>query len=253
MKQSCRLKRHGILPRLRQSRMRLKKSSMLKPCQPLFGCSSVRRPHSRRSHIMSWKHCRAQCRSLCLRLAVGSIDPVVSLLFLLVCDLPFEMNKLTTVSVSLYSLFFRLRIVDNPDNSSLLGNVAWTISNLCRGPPDFALISCIISGMKDALVHEKCSIMAQLGALRTLSLLSDPQVDGWLARVIPCAMTAAESDINENMDSVKRRSLNMFLVVRALEIRGDIASGNDEETHLVLNAGICPRLATHKPLTLDCS
>lgn len=73
----------------------------------------------------------------------------------------------------------------------------------------------------------------QLGVLRTLSFLSDPQTDNkWLGRLITNAVMALESH-------------HWFHVDRAVEVLADIVSGNAEQMQAVIDAGylaIVPRI-----------
>lgn len=115
---------------------------------------------------------------------------------------------------------------------SLLKNVVWAISNLCRGTPkpDFVLIRDCIPAMNYAIVHEKSSDEARTDALWALSYLSDGEdfriqavVDS--GQVVPHAMNALRCE-------------KASLMAPALRILGNIVTGNAEQTQAVLDAGI---------------
>lgn len=115
---------------------------------------------------------------------------------------------------------------------SLLKNVVWTISNLCRGSPkpDHALIRDCIPAMTFAIGHGKSSNEARTDALWALSYLSDGedyriQAIVESGQVIPQAMVALKCDMAS-------------LMAPALRILGNIVTGNAEQTQAVLDAGI---------------
>jgi hypothetical protein len=140
-----------------------------------------------------------------------------------------ELRDVVLKSGALTSL---LRNVSNPDSMSLLKNVVWAISNLCRGTPkpDFVLIRDCIPAMNYAIVHEKSSDEARTDALWALSYLSDGEdfriqavVDS--GQVVPHAMNALRCE-------------KASLMAPALRILGNIVTGNAEQTQAVLDAGI---------------
>eukprot|EP00979_Chaetoceros_neogracilis_P017738 scaffold10267_cov270-Chaetoceros_neogracile.AAC.36 len=131
--------------------------------------------------------------------------------------------------------------IQNPANDSLLTNVVWALSNLCRGKPQPALelvapaiphlCKIIESGKEDALMD----------ACWALSYLSD----GNDARIDAVVSTGITSTLVKLL-----KSDNATIVTPALRTLGNFVSGNDTHTQAVIDADVMnvvlPLLNHHK-------
>lgn len=131
--------------------------------------------------------------------------------------------------------------IQNPANDSLLSNVVWAMSNLCRGKPQPALetvapaiphlCKIIESGKKEALMD----------ACWALSYLSD----GNDARIDAVVRTGITSTLVNLL-----RSDNATIITPALRTLGNFVSGNDTHTQAVIDANVMdvvlPLLNHHK-------
>ncbi len=129
-------------------------------------------------------------------------------------------------------VFKSLLNVQQPDNDSLLGNVTWTISNLCRGKPQPNLAA--VYAAIPALNHLVCKSTSDdivTDALWALSYISD----GEDARID--AIISADPGITRKLvqlvDSGKAQ-----VIAPALRVLGNFVSGNEEQTQAVIDAGV---------------
>lgn len=123
-----------------------------------------------------------------------------------------------------------LRFVNDSTPASLLQNVTWTISNLCRNknpPPPFDSVVATLPALVQLVQHS--SLDVQVDACWALSFLADGTtaqiqaviLSGVVPKLIPLL------GMNENK-----------IVMPALRTLGNIVTGTDEQTQVVLDNGI---------------
>ena len=114
-------------------------------------------------------------------------------------------------------------------------NISWTLSNLVRGkpPPDFELVKTVVSTAFKILVESNES-GARTDACWTLSYLSNGPNDRIAAvlasGVAPIIVKLASDDTTSS------------LVIPALRTIGNIVSGNDQQTQVMLDLNVLPLL-----------
>ncbi len=125
--------------------------------------------------------------------------------------------------------------MQNPANMSLLGNVTWAISNLCRGKPapDMALVAPAIEPLA-ALLHKEVSVGVLVDAVWALSYLSDGPNER-IERVMQTGVTAKLVEFLEDKTSL--------LLIPTIRCLGNFVTGNDAQTQAVLDAGILNHLS----------
>jgi importin subunit alpha-1 len=122
--------------------------------------------------------------------------------------------------------------VQQPDNDSLLGNVTWTLSNLCRGKPQPALA--MVQAAIPALCYLVCNSKVDditTDALWALSYISDGDDDR--INAILLADSGITKSLVKHIDSGKAQ-----VIAPALRILGNFVSGNEEQTQAVLDANV---------------
>lgn len=122
--------------------------------------------------------------------------------------------------------------IQQPANDSLLGNVTWTVSNLCRGKPQPELLSV------QAAIPALCYLVSNspvdditTDALWALSYISDGE-DARIDAIIRADSTIT-TKLVEHVGSGKAQ-----IVAPALRILGNFVSGNEEQTQAVIDAGV---------------
>lgn len=121
--------------------------------------------------------------------------------------------------------------VKEPANKVLLGNVVWSISNLCRGKPspEFGLVKDCIPAMPFVISHPLATEQTKTDALWILSYISDGEHDNIQgvveAGVIPHAIAALRTDKSS-------------IILPAMRVLGNIVTGSTAQTQAVLDAGI---------------
>jgi hypothetical protein len=124
-----------------------------------------------------------------------------------------------------------------PENMSLLENVVWTLSNLCRGTPSppkemtapiiFPLVS---------LLDQPISDGAKVDILWALSYLSDGDED----KIELVLSSGVASKLNCLLQDSNMKAKCKTPIVRIL---GNFVSGSDGQTQAVIDAGILNNLA----------
>lgn len=136
-----------------------------------------------------------------------------------------------------------IKNITEPANSSLLANVVWSLSNMCRGKPqpDFALIGqCVpilAHLLKNASPTNKEVLIDVCWALSYLSdgeefriqAVVDTGVTPILVNLLDCALDSNDNNIPGSIANP---------IIRTL---GNIVSGNDSQTQAVIDTGIISR------------
>jgi len=125
----------------------------------------------------------------------------------------------------------------NPQNMSLLENVVWTISNLCRGTPSppIEMTAPVIYPLV-SLLDQPISDGAKVDILWALSYLSDGD-EQKIELVLGSGVAFKFSNLLQD-DSIKVKCKTP--IVRIL---GNFVSGSDSQTQVVIDSGILNHLA----------
>jgi importin subunit alpha-1 len=125
--------------------------------------------------------------------------------------------------------------MQDPANMSILNNVTWAVSNLCRGKPapDMALVAPAIEPLT-ALLHKEVSVDVQVDAVWALSYLSDGPNDR-IERVMQTGVTAKLVEFLKDKTSL--------LLIPTIRCLGNFVTGSDVQTQAVLDAGILKHLS----------
>mmetsp|Transcript_13398 Transcript_13398/g.19165 ORF Transcript_13398/g.19165 Transcript_13398/m.19165 type:complete len:545 (+) Transcript_13398:119-1753(+) len=122
-----------------------------------------------------------------------------------------------------------LQNISQPASQSLLGNVVWALSNLCRGKPQPSLELVMPALPYLANLLHSDNKEAQVDALWALSYISDGENE----RIQAVMNTGITAKVVELLD-VESSSI----VTPCLRIVGNFATGNDEQTQAVLDADV---------------
>lgn len=119
--------------------------------------------------------------------------------------------------------------IAEPASKSLLQNVVWALSNLCRGKPqpDLSLVAPAIPHLSSLLVSDNSNCL--MDAVWALSYLSDGGDDR-----IQAVMNGGTADRLVALLAEE----NATVVTPALRTLGNFVSGNDSQTQAVLDAGV---------------
>ena len=123
-----------------------------------------------------------------------------------------------------------------PANSSLLGNVVWTISNLCRGKPspDLRLVANCIPALAHLLnSNQELPVDILVDAVWALSYLSDGENE----RIQMVMSTGVTQRLVQFLGD--KTSALLTPTIRCL---GNFVTGDDKQTQAVLDAGILNHL-----------
>ena len=133
----------------------------------------------------------------------------------------------------------RLRNIRTPANMSLLGNVTWAVSNLCRGkpPPDLQFVRRAIEFLS-MLITKEIAEYVRVDAVWALSYLSDGGNDR-IALVM-------ENDTTDTLLS-SLETQSSTLLRPTIKCLGNFVTGSDFQREAALDAGILP----HLPKLLD--
>ena len=127
--------------------------------------------------------------------------------------------------------------VNEPANSSLLGNVVWAISNLCRGKPspDLRLVAnCIPALCHLLLKKQELPVDVVVDTVWALSYLSDGENER-IQMVMSTGVTPCLVQFLNDKSSA--------LLTPTIRCLGNFVTGNDEQTQAVLDAGIIDHLS----------
>jgi len=133
-----------------------------------------------------------------------------------------------------------LRNVEQPHSKELLGNVTWTLSNLCRGTPKppQAAVKEMLPAFKYILNGAPEDVF--IDALWALSYCSDGP-DDRIADVM-------ELDIHKQLVDILNSGAKSKILIPALRTVGNFVTGTTEQTQMVVDAGIlevCGKLLYH--------
>lgn len=121
-----------------------------------------------------------------------------------------------------------LEIISKDSSQQMLRNVAWTISNLCRGKPipKFELVKDCIPAVVHLIHHQNIDVLIE--ACWTISFLTDGPNDR-IEHVVKtnCCRRLVELLLNHNPD----------VQIPALRSIGNIVTGTDEQTQAMINVG----------------
>lgn len=122
--------------------------------------------------------------------------------------------------------------LNEPGSNSLLSNVAWTVSNLCRGKPapDLRLISPAV-GPLATLLRRDVSQEVLVDTLWALSYLADGENE----RIQVVMDTGVTPTLVSKLETADTQVLTPL--VRTL---GNFVTGTDQQTQAVLDAGVLP-------------
>lgn len=125
--------------------------------------------------------------------------------------------------------------LEQPANMSLLNNITWTVSNLCRGKPspDMTFLAPVVAPLCD-LLQKDISTEVKVDALWALSYLSDGPND----RIELIMQTGITTKLIEFM-----ASRNKLLLTPTIRCIGNFVTGSDMQTQAVVDAGILEYLA----------
>jgi len=117
-----------------------------------------------------------------------------------------------------------------PATLSLLNNVIWTVSNLCRGKPspDMAYLEPIIAPLHQILLQQT-SVDVMVDAVWALSYLSDGPNDR-IERVMQSGVTSRLVEFLSDKSSP--------LLTPTIRCLGNFVTGSDVQTQAVVDAGI---------------
>lgn len=123
-----------------------------------------------------------------------------------------------------------------PATSSLLGNVTWTVSNLCRGKPapEMAFLAPVLAPLRD-LLYKSIPVDIMVDAVWAFSYLSDGPND----RIEQVMQTAGLT--SRLMEFLSDKSSP--LLTPTIRCLGNFVTGSDLQTQAVLDAGMVKHLS----------
>ncbi|XP_003739017.1 importin subunit alpha-5 [Galendromus occidentalis] len=122
------------------------------------------------------------------------------------------------------------RLVKPTAAPSFLANVAWCLSNLCRNknpPPPLHAIQACLPSVKQLLMHDSPSVVSD--ACWSLSYISDGDND----RI----QMVLSLGILDRIVALARNSNDRNLAIPALRTLGNIVTGTDDQTQVVIDHG----------------
>jgi importin subunit alpha-6/7 len=134
-------------------------------------------------------------------------------------------------------LYCRHRVanIEQPANNSLLGNVVWSVSNLCRGRPNpsMELVEMSIPSLVRVIRQEGVPMEALVDAVWSLAYLSDGS-DDRIQKVMDSGVTPQLVALLEDSTSP--------VLIPAVRCLGNFVTGNELQTQAVIDAGILKHL-----------
>jgi hypothetical protein len=145
--------------------------------------------------------------------------------------------------------------MNEPTTASLAQNVAWTVSNLCRGKPvpDLEIVKVFIRPLVNILdIANEDSSVSEASDIRTdtawaLSYLSDGDAD----RIQAVETSGALATL---MTMVRENPTNRTFMIPTIRCLGNFVTGNDTQTDAVLRAGFLDQamdLLDHQSVRFD--
>ena len=136
-----------------------------------------------------------------------------------------------------------LKNIAEPENDSLLSNVVWSLSNMCRGKPqpDFELIRHCIPYLANLLQNSgnknKDVLVDVCWALSYLSDGDEQRIQAVVNSGVASTLVALlDASLDEHVTKVPSSLVNP--IIRTF---GNIVSGNDTQTQAVIDCGILGR------------
>lgn len=126
---------------------------------------------------------------------------------------------------------YSLLNLQSPDNMSLLNNMVWVISNLCRGKPpaDLESVGAFITPLVQIIYNNEVTEDVKVDAVWALAYLSDGCNDR-IQKVMESNVTPKLVEFLQNQSSQ--------LLTPTVRCLGNFISGNNEQTQAVLDAGV---------------
>lgn len=128
-----------------------------------------------------------------------------------------------------------LQILCTAQKAALMKNAAWTLSNLCRGknpPPHFDTVSQALPVLARAIFQTDKDVLTDL--CWAISFLSDGPNDR-IQAVIDAGVCRRLVELLEHTEQSS-------VVSAALRTVGNIVTGDDKQTQVILNCGVLPSL-----------
>lgn len=125
----------------------------------------------------------------------------------------------------------RVLNMNEPETSSLLANVTWTVSNLCRGKPlpPLEYIEPAIAPIASLLRRQHVSDDVLVDAVWALSYMSDGDNDR-IQKVM-------DTGITKELVGMLQKS-NTSVLTPSLRTMGNFVTGSDQQTQEVVDAGV---------------
>lgn len=127
-----------------------------------------------------------------------------------------------------------IKLASEKGSPSMIRNVVWTISNLCRGkapPPDFEEVKRFLPVLAQMLYHSDSNVLAD--TCWALSYLADGP-NNKIQTVIDSGVCRRVVELLLHPDS--------SIVSSALRTVGNIVTGDDVQTQIILNCSVLPTL-----------
>ena len=136
--------------------------------------------------------------------------------------------------------------VSNPANNALLGNVIWSLSNMCRGKPlpDFEATKICVPELARVLKYYQVGHNLEekhkdvlVDAAWALSYLSDGNED----RIQAVLDTGCVPVLMQHLDNSFNQREPKHIVTPVVRVLGNFVSGSDSQTQAVIDGGMIER------------